>query len=137
MDLRRFRPALLLSAWTLLVWTTRIRNIWTDDSLTTSGQVWRTVLAGVFTAFAVVTIGAWLRARGSTDTSSRLLPPWIRAFAVWTIAVWSIRAVQIGGADHGFGFKVVHTVLAVVSVALALWADRVASQTPRSSTVDA
>ncbi len=137
MDLRRFRAALLLAAWTLLVWTTRIRNIWTDDSLTTSGQVWRTVLAGAFTAFAVVTIGAWLRARGSAGTSPAFLPPWIRAFAVWTIAVWSIRAVQIGGADHGVGFKAVHTVLAIVSVGLALWADREASQAPRSSAISA
>ncbi len=137
MDLRRLRPALVLSAWTVLVWTTRIRNIWTDESLTTSGQLWRTALAGVFTVFAIVTVGAWLRARRANRATSSFLPVWIRAFAVWTIAVWSIRAVQIGGADHGLGFKVVHTAPAVVSVGLALWAAREAAGAPRAEPVSA
>lgn len=137
MDLRRLRPALALSAWTVLVWTTRIRNIWTDDSLTTSGQLWRTALAGAFTVFAVVTAGAWLRARRADRATSSFLPVWIRAFAVWTIVVWSIRAVQIGGAGHGVAFKAVHTMLAIVSVGLALWAAREAASAPRAESVNA
>lgn len=110
------RPALVLAVWTFLVWTTRIRNIWTDDDLTTGGQVWRTALAGVFTAFAIGVVVVWKRGSGAAN--------WVRAFAVWTIGVWVVRAVQIGLADHGVAFKVVHTVLAIVSVGLALWADR-------------
>ena len=136
MDLRRLRPALLLSVWTVLVWTTRIRNIWTDDSLTTSGQLWRTALAVGFTVFAVVTIGAWVRARRAGCGAPPFMAGWIRAFAVWTIAVWSVRAVQIGGADHGLGFKAVHTVLAIVSVGLALWAAREAAGATRARSVD-
>lgn len=120
MPSRSIRPALLLAVWTFLVWTTRIRNIWTDDSLTTGGQVWRTALAGIFTAFAVGVIVLW---RKQGDATS-----WVRAFAVWTVGVWVVRAVQIGLADHGVAFKVVHTVLAVVSVGLALWADRAANR---------
>lgn len=116
----RLRPALVLAAWTFLVWTTRIRNIWTDDDLTTTGQVWRTLLAGVFTVFAVGVVVLWRR-RGDART-------WVRAFAVWTTGVWLVRAVQIGLADHGVAFKVVHTVLAVVSVGLAFWADRAANE---------
>ncbi len=129
----RLRPALVLAVWTFLVWTTRIRNIWTDEELTAIGQVGRTALALAFTAFAVVTVVAYIRARRGS--------PWswtsglIRGFAVWTIGVWVIRAVQIGLADHGVGFKVVHTVLAVVSALLALWADRAANVAPRSEPV--
>ena len=134
MDIRQLRPALVLSVWTVLVWTTRIRNIWTDDSLSTSGQLWRTAIAVVFTAFAAVTIGAWVRAR-SSGAPARLAAVWIRGFAVWTIGVWAVRAVQIGMADHGLVFKVVHTALAVVSVGLALWADREAHRTSRSEPV--
>lgn len=137
MDLRRLHPAIVLSAWTVLVWTTRIRNIWTDDSLTTSGQLWRTALAGAFTVFAAVTVGAWLRGRRPGRAEPSFLPGWIRAFAVWTIAVWSIRAVQIGGADHGVGFKAVHAALAIVSVGLALWAARATASAPRAESVDA
>lgn len=135
MDIRQLRPALVLSVWTVVVWTTRIRNIWTDESLSTAAQVGRTALAVVFTVFAAVTIGAWIKGRrdgGSVIPCTRL---WIRAFAVWTVGVWAVRAVQIGLADHGTAFKVVHTVLAVVSVGLALWADREANVAPRSEPV--
>ncbi len=119
MSTKSLRPALLLAVWTVLVWTTRIRNIWTDDELTTNGQLWRTALAGVFTVFALGTVVLWRR-RG--DAAG-----WVRAFAVWTIGVWAVRAVQIGLADHGVAFKAVHTVLAIVSTGLALWADRQAN----------
>jgi hypothetical protein len=51
----------------------------------------------------------------------------IRAFAVWTVYVWGTRTWNIWrdhAPNHGTGFKLVHTVLAVISVALALatWA---------------
>lgn len=117
------RPALLLSVWTLLIWTTRIRNIWTDDSLTTSGQVWRTALALSFTAFAVVALVGWWRSRGS-GTSPAWLRAWIRAFAAWTVGVWLVRGLQIATDDHGAAFIAVHTALAVASIALAAWSVR-------------
>lgn len=104
-----------------MVWTTRIRNIWTDTDLTTAGQLWRTALALVFTVFAVLGVAAWVRARRSTAWS--WTPTLVRLFTVWTIGVWSVRAVQIGMADHDAGFKLVHTVLAVASAGIALWAD--------------
>lgn len=136
MDTRRLRAALVLSGWTVLVWTTRIRNIWTDDSLSTSGQLWRTAIAVVFTAFAAVTIGEWVRARRTGVVAARAAT-WIRAFAAWTVVVWLIRGVQIGVADHGAAFKIVHTALAVVSIGLAWWADREAHRTSRSQLVAA
>jgi hypothetical protein len=121
-DASTLRPALVLSVWTLLVWTTRIRNIWTDESLSTSGQVFRTVLAGVFTAFALATVATWIRARRGTATVPAWAPALIRTFALWTAGVWLVRGTQIALGDHSASFVVVHTVLALVSTALAAWA---------------
>lgn len=46
----------------------------------------------------------------------------LRAFAGWTIFIWTTRILNIlrdSDPDHGFGFKAVHVVLATVSVAFA------------------
>ena len=117
----------MLSLWTLLVWTTRIRNIWTDESLTTAGQLWRTLLAGVFTAFAVATITAWIRTRRTGAVAPAWAPPLVRAFALWTVGVWVVRGTQIAFGDHSAAFIAVHTLLAILSIALAAWAWTAAS----------
>ena len=45
----------------------------------------------------------------------------LRAFCVWTVYVWATRIWNIWGDDtRGAGFKAVHTVLAVISVAFAV-----------------
>ena len=44
----------------------------------------------------------------------------IRAFCAWTAFVWVTRIRNILGDDHDFGFKAVHTLLALVSVAFAV-----------------
>jgi len=45
----------------------------------------------------------------------------IRAFCLWTVWVWGTRIWNIWGDDtRGAGFKAVHTVLAVISVAFAV-----------------
>ena len=119
----RLRPALVLATWTFLVWTTRIRNIWTDESLSVGGQLVRTALAAVFTALALSVVVVWWRSRatGRVPPGATAL---VRALAVWTIGVWLVRGVQIALADHSGAFVAVHTALAVVSIAMALWADR-------------
>lgn len=47
----------------------------------------------------------------------------LRAFALWTVFVWTVRITNILGEDHSIGFKVVHVLLALVSVvfAMAAW----------------
>jgi hypothetical protein len=48
----------------------------------------------------------------------------LRAAALWTVFIWGTRIANILGDDHrSFGFKAVHTVLALVSIvfALAIW----------------
>lgn len=110
------RPAVLvLVVWTFLVWTTRIGNIWRDDALDTSGKVGRTALALSFTVLAALVLAAlWRR--------PALLRPAVVALAGWTIAVWVVRDTSILVGDHDTSFKVVHTILAVVSIGLAGWA---------------
>ena len=49
----------------------------------------------------------------------------LRAFAVWTVYVWGTRIWNVLGDDErGTAFKVVHVLLALVSVAFAVatWA---------------
>lgn len=101
-----------LVAWTLLVWTTRISNIWSDEALS-DGEKWgRTGLALSFTVLAVgVAVALWRRATW--------LRPAVVALAGWTVAVWVVRSVGIATGDHDVAFVVVHLVLAVVSMGLA------------------
>ena len=55
----------------------------------------------------------------------------LRVFALWTIWVWGTRIWNILSGDESTGFKVVHTVLAAVSVALAVAALVVVSRVRR------
>ena len=55
--------------------------------------------------------------RGMTRGQANL----IRAFCLWTVWVWATRIWNIWSDDtRGAGFKAVHTVLAVISVAFAV-----------------
>lgn len=61
----------------------------------------------------------------------------IRGFAGWTIFIWATRILNIlrdSDPDHGLGFKVVHVVLAGVSVAFALAALGVVGRARRRAT---
>jgi hypothetical protein len=44
------------------------------------------------------------------------------ALCAWTLYVWITRVVIIAGQDQSTGFKVVHDVLAVISIAFGLGA---------------
>jgi hypothetical protein len=127
----RRRPfALALVAWTFFVWTTRIGNIWRDADLDTGEKVGRTGLALSFTLLALAVVGAlW---RGSART--RLVA--VGALAAWSTAVWIVRDARILVADHEVGFKVVHTVLAVVSIVLSVLAWREARRAEISAVRD-
>jgi len=117
MSTRRLPATIALCVWTLLVWTTRIGNIWGDDELT-SGEKWgRTGLALSFTALALA-VGYAVYRR----------VPWrglaVRALAGWTVGVWVTRSFGIATGDHDTAFVAVHLVLAVVSIALSVLAVR-------------
>ena len=103
-------------AWTAVVWVGRIRNVVGDDDLSGGAGAWRIVVAVVFlllaALLATVALGRWhRRPLGST----RL----VAIFCLWTIVFWVVRGGGLLFADHEAGFKVVHTVLAIVSIGLA------------------
>jgi hypothetical protein len=111
--MRRHKATVALVAWTLLVWTTRIGNIWRDGDLDAAAKWGRSALALSFTVLGLVVVVALRR-----PARPRLLAA-VGALAAWTTGVWIVRFAGIVAADHAVGFTVVHAVLAVVSIVLA------------------
>jgi hypothetical protein len=99
-------------AWSVFVWATRVRNIFRDEDLSSGEKAAWLVPAVVFTAGGLLALVAWARGR---DGFVRPLA----AVAMVTILYWPVRLVLVLVGDEGAAFKAVHTVLAVVSVALA------------------
>jgi hypothetical protein len=125
--MRRRPLALALVAWTFFVWTTRIANIWRDEALDGGEKLGRTGLALSFTLLAVaVVVTLWRRA----ERASLLA---VGALAAWSVTVWVVRDLRILVADHDAAFKVVHTVLALVSITLAVLAWREARRLPATT----
>jgi hypothetical protein len=107
-----------LAGWTLFVWATRIGNIWNDDDAGTGAKVTSTALALSFTVLALaVLVTGWRQAERGRWTA-------VVGLAAWTTGVWVVRMATIAPGDREVGFKVVHGVLAAVSIALAAWAVR-------------
>jgi hypothetical protein len=61
----------------------------------------------------------------------------IRAFCGWTVFVWATRIKNLLGENHDFGFKAVHTVLALISVGFAVLVWRVVGGIRRRERVEA
>lgn len=91
-------PTYLFIAWTVFVWIGRIRN---DGSV---------LLAASFLVLAGVAL--WQRGR------------WVTLLAGYTILVWAIRTPFILVHDHPADFKIVHAVLAAISIGLAVLVQR-------------
>lgn len=120
-----------LVVWTVLVWGSRIRNIWADDELSTGGQWIRTGIAVLFLAFGVLLARlVWRGRRGASMAGSddRILV----AAVVWTIGFWLVRGIGIIVDDHTTSFTLIHTALMVASIGLALLAMRARTSTPAS-----
>lgn len=106
-----------LVVWTVLVWASRIRNVWSDDDLGTGGQVLRTGFAAVFLVMAVlVGIRLWATRDRGWSWADRSL---VGAFVAWTVGFWLVRGVGILVDDHSTSFKAIHTVLMAISIWLA------------------
>lgn len=97
--------AYLLALWTLLTWGTRIRNAAQDDEAALAYAV--PVLLVVIAVATLVQPRRWTRLLGLTASLA-----------------WLVRVPIILAADHGAGFKVVHTALAVITWVLAVLALR-------------
>jgi hypothetical protein len=89
-----------LPIWTLLIWTTRIRNVVAGD--------WSAADLVLPVGLTVLAVLALVRRR-----------PGLQVLAAATAAVWVVRLPLVLVHDHPAAFKVVHAVLAVVSLALA------------------
>lgn len=98
------------------MWGSRIRLILADDGLSALGTAWRIGAALVFVALALVVFVARQRQWGRAEALLGVL-------VVWTIGWWSIRGVGILlDGNHAVGFKIVHTILMIGSIAFAMWA---------------
>ncbi|MEQ8840068.1 MAG: hypothetical protein RIB98_03735 [Acidimicrobiales bacterium] len=109
-------PILGFLVWTVFVWVGRIRNIVSDDDLSGGAMAWR---LGAAVLFVMLALAVFVVGRQGERISVALLG----VLVVWTIGWWSIRGVGILlDGNHEIGFKVVHTVLMIVSIGLAMWA---------------
>jgi hypothetical protein len=134
---------LALAAWTLFVWGGRIRNVANDDQLSGWSLAWRFGLAAAFVVLALALLVAIVRHRAILAGRRRggplpPVPPEVNRVAISLAlagsAVWLVRGVDIAAGDHSIGFKVVHLVLAVTTIALSCLVVgqlRAAARTPR------
>ena len=120
MERLRPYPVAVFAALTLFIWGNRIWLAWTNDEDTLAEKlVWSTPIT-LFVLAALAIVVAYIRRVDVTGTPFRRL---VQVLAGGTVVYWAIRAPMILLADHEVPFKVVHAVLAIVSVvsAVAAW----------------
>lgn len=106
----------LLVVWTLGIWGSRMRNIQADTELVGSERDVAFAVAVTFLASAALTGVALLR------HASWYLTP-LLVLVIVGIVRWTIRGPAILLSDEWeLAFKVVHTVLWLVTVALSIFA---------------
>jgi hypothetical protein len=103
----RHWSVLALGVWTLFSWVNRLRNIAADGE-----SIWWYLPAVLFVAGGILCIVAFWRGR-----EAYVAP--LRAFATVGSAYWLVRMVMVWFGGWSTAFKVVHTILALVFVALA------------------
>ena len=110
LDRLRAWPAFtVLIGWTLFLWASRTRNVVSNDALSAWGTTWRLGVVVVFVAG---------RGRCRRSARNRVLP----VLVWWTIGYWLVRGGGIVlDANHDASFKVVHSVLMVISIGTAMW----------------
>jgi len=123
-----------LEALTILLWFTRIRNVWSDDATSSSTRFIATALGVGFVGLgAAALVAAWRLRR--PESPARVAGSLIAAFAGGSSLYWLVLVIQIAGRDHELGFIIVHTLLGVAVISLSslvLWRlrDRWGSETP-------
>jgi len=110
-----------LIIWTLFLWLSRLRNVMTNDELSSTGRAVRVGVVVVFVALAGLAVVAARRRRLSRAGGSARGPQrMLIVFVAWTVGYWLIRGVGILiDGEYSVGFKAVHTVLMVVSLTLS------------------
>lgn len=121
--MHRIQPAIVLVIFTVLIWISRLRNIWTDAGQSFFGKVAWTVPVLLFLVLAALVIRAKL-----VPASRPHFVGAVRLLGGWTVVYWLFRSVRLFGGGHSFGFIVVHMILTALSIGLAIWS------WPRTST---
>lgn len=104
--------------WTIGIWGSRARNIVQDDELALAEQIRSFLVAGVLIAFAVGVAITMVR-------KSTWHFPLLSLLVAGGIFRFSIRGTAILLSDEwDVAFKIVHTILWVVTVALSALAAR-------------
>lgn len=100
-----------LVIWTLLLWTSRIKNILQNSDLTYIAIAIRVLVALIFLLLALLTLRSSLRKKESQV--------WLTTLCVLSLAYWPVRGGLIVIDSHySFGFKVVHSALMIVTLGL-------------------
>ncbi|WP_426572040.1 hypothetical protein [Aquihabitans sp. McL0605] len=126
-------PVAVFCAVTLFIWVNRIWLTWTNGTDSVGRKVLWTVPIGAFVLAATVLLVALL---SGADRDARWFRVLVQAFAAGTALYWAIRLPMIALNHHDLtpseeiAFKLVHTVLAVVSVTAAWFAWRWARSAP-------
>lgn len=131
MDRLRPYPVAVFAGITLFIWGNRIWLAWTNTEDTVAEKlVWSTPITGFVLASVAILV---LLVRGADPTEGRFRRL-VRVFAAGTGIYWAVRLPVILVADHEVPFKVVHSVLAVGSaaVAAAAWRAVARSRTDRA-----
>lgn len=107
-------PGVVLAVWTLLLWTTRVRNALDDTALVGWSRTWQVGVSVVF-----VTVGIVLLALSvfRPAMAVRLGAGLAVIGSIW----WIVRGTGIVLADYSTAFTVVHVILAVGTVVLSAW----------------
>lgn len=120
MERLRPYPVAAFAGLTLVIWGNRIWLAWTnpDDSV---GEklVWSTPI----TAFVLAAVAVAVLLFRGEDAAEGRFRRLVQVFAVGTGIYWAVRLPIISTGGYGVPFKVVHSVLAIVSVgaAVAAW----------------
>jgi hypothetical protein len=120
-------PVTVFCAVTLFIWVNRIWLTWTNGTDSLGRKILWTVPIGAFVLAATVLLVAQL---AGADRDARWFRLLVEGFALGTALYWAIRLPMIAFNDHDLteseeiAFKLVHAVLAVVSVSAAWFAFR-------------
>lgn len=100
----------VLIGWTLVLWLSRLRNVLGNDELSSGGRAIRVAVVVIFVSLAGFTAVA-------VRTKRLQL---VALLLVWTVGYWLFRGIGILlDGEYSAGFKVVHTVLMVISLTLS------------------
>jgi hypothetical protein len=133
LDRLRPYPVAGFAGITLAIWGNRIWLAWTQADTTLPAKLAYSIPITAFVAASVVVIVLLWR---GVDRSAAGLRNLVHAFAAGTGVFWAIRLPMILSHPHAVPFKVVHAILAVVSVGAAVAAWRTLDAAPTSSGSD-